>query len=73
MYTDITERKLCIFVENNEIGDGHWNITVAQSLREYADMVERKVAGHTTEIYISPNGNKLTIIGGTWLGELLPG
>jgi hypothetical protein len=71
--TEIIARRLVMFIENDTIGDGYWNPTIVKSLREYANLVEKGKAGHTSpEVYESPNGNKITTISGTWLGELLP-
>lgn len=70
----IIARRIIIYIENDTIGDGYWVPTVAQSLQEYASMIVRKLAGNDMpEVHEAPNGNKLTVIGGTWLGELFSG
>jgi hypothetical protein len=63
-------RKLVIVIENDTIGDRRWCPTIAQSLREYASLQETG-ALDLPHVYQSPNGNKLTVTGGTWCGELL--
>jgi len=70
---DIIARRSVIFIENDTIGDDWFNPLLVQTLREFAEMVEKKHAGHEgVEIYNSPNGTKLTIISNIWYGTLLP-
>ena len=67
---NLTSRKLVIVIENDTIGDRWWCPTVSQSLREYAALSE-KGSLDLPHVYQSPNGNKLTVTGGIWFGELL--
>jgi hypothetical protein len=62
-------RRLVIVIENDTIGDNLWCPSVSKSLIEYASL--NLTALDLPHVYQSPNGNKLTVTGGTWCGELL--
>ena len=71
----INHGRCCVlFIENNSIKDNDEFIPlIVQTLREYADICERKHAGHEgVEKYFSPNGNRLITVTSTWYGTLLP-
>jgi len=61
--------KMVIVIENDTIGDNYWCPTVAESLREYASLM-RSGSLDLPHVYQSANGNKLTVTGGVWCGEL---
>jgi len=62
-------RKLVIVIEKDTSGDGIWNPSISQSLREYA-LLRETVPLNLPHVYQSPNGNTFTVTGGTWCGEL---
>ncbi len=59
--------------ENDKIGDGHWSPHVAKTLRDLADIIDAKrgLRGSLAERYETSDGTCVTILSGTWLGELL--
>ncbi len=66
-------RRMVIVIENDTIGDRQWNKTVAESLREYANAVNQGWYGNTSpEIMETDNGNKLTILVGTYQMDCEP-
>ncbi len=67
------DRYIVLLIQNETIRDDTWNPLLIETLREYADMVEKKHAGHEgIEKFFAKNGNKLTVIANTWYGTLLP-
>lgn len=62
-----------IFLENNKIGDGCFIPEIAATLREYADMLDAKTAGHhTAEQWTSKGGTRLFILASAWYGDEIP-
>lgn len=58
---------LCL--ENDVIGDGYFVMEVAQTLREYADALERcQLGNRACDVFISPRGTRVTAIGATYEG-----
>lgn len=56
-----------LYIENDEIGDGFFAPEVARTLREYADMVDKHIAGRRgCELYEGPRRTRLTIIARSW-------
>ena len=67
----IARRSVMIF-ENDKIGDGYWSPHVAKTLRDLADLVDAKCGLYGgIECYETSDGTCVTILSGTWLGELL--
>ena len=63
------KRIAVLYIENETIGDGFFAVEIVNTLREYADMVDRGEAGHLQcEEYIGPRGTKLSIIAGGGCG-----
>lgn len=59
---------LCL--ENDVIGDGYFALEVAQTLREYADALEQcQLGNRACDVFISPRGTRVTVIGATYEGE----
>lgn len=66
------KRHLVIHLEAEE-SPGLFSFKTAKALREYADMVERGLAGlHACETYTCSNGVSLTAMGARWSGAELP-
>ncbi len=72
MRSIIARRSVMIF-ENDKIGDGYWSPHVAKALRDLADIIDAKrgLRGSLAERYETSDGTCVTILSGTWLGELL--
>ena len=68
----IARRSVMIF-ENDKIGDEYWTPYVAKALRNLADILDAKrgLRGGLAERYETSDGTCVTILSGTWLGELL--
>jgi len=65
-------RKMVIIIENDTVGDALWMPKVAETLREYARATEQGFMGHSSpEIMETENGNKLTVLCGTYATESL--
>ena len=62
-----------IHLENVTIGDGCFVKEMANTLREYADMIDEGVAGwEQAETFVSKGGTRVFVIGAAWRGERLP-
>lgn len=66
------KRHLVIHLEAEE-SPGLFSFKTAKALREYADLVERGLAGlHACETYSCDNGVNLIAMGTRWIGGELP-
>ena len=62
-----------IYLENDVIGSGMWCFEIAQTLRAYADAVEKQETGqYATGVFDSPGGTRMVITTGTWIGHKSP-
>lgn len=58
---------LCL--ENDVIGDGYFTMEVAQTLREYADALEKcQLGNRACDVFISARGTRVTAIGASYEG-----
>ncbi len=73
MDNETCSRIAVLHLQNDIIGDDLFAPEIANTLREYADMIDRNEAGHTScERYEGPRGTKLMIIASTWFGTQIP-
>ena len=72
-YKDLVERNAMIFMENDTIGDGVFVPEMAKTLRQYADMIEARKAGHdVVETFTSAGGTRLVKVAGPYYGQCIP-
>ena len=63
-------RSLSLHMENAHIGDGPFNLEIAQTLRNYADAIERGEAGsRSLEVFENERGTRVTAISAAGGGE----